>query len=513
MSKVREAFEAFLSDLKKVPRERACDFLHSQWSEVAKQDYYLPTKAYLVPSHLTDFWKFLILYGRERKQWSHFDLSRPLNQYKRFWSLAEAENKYTDQPEFLTVFVFRLLCQQHSFLISRQRVAHFFRQTRAIYLETTMDLASTAFNPIGAFEKHFGLKLEDFLLLAESTYQVFRQHARADMRDFASQSPTEIKGALRPALELLTANERRYRELYQSTSPAELNERPYEFNPGLRYPIFRSGPDYWCPFPELIVYAATKGLLFLLSDTFGSKFSRAFGDLFADYARRLTSSSLKTATVISEAEERQLGFLGKTNDFTVIADGKAALFECKTSALFSSAKRHATIQEIETDIRKNLVNPEKRKGLIQLYEKYRAINGRELPPLIASKYENVRQIFPVLLLYDHVQQANGPQTLRNLLLRELKRAEIPEFPFQIWHIEELENLFELCGQDGFWDVVSEKFDTEKYRFCDLNTLLFERTGKNYLRAFGFLPGGNTPATRILKELADQHSLILRASAS
>jgi len=505
MSEVTESFEEFLSDVKKVPRAQMCAWMHSQWTGISKLDYFDPSKPYFVPGQLADVWKFLILYGRQRKHLGHFDPSRPLNRYKRFWSLAEAENKYADQPEFLTVFVFRLLCQQQSFLISPQRVEQAFRQTRAIYLEGEPKLPAAAFNVAGNFMSHFGLRLEDFLSLAESLYGYFKDGPVASKRDFASQVPPALHEKLGLALEILSADEAKYRDLHESASAVELNERPYEFNPSLRYPIFRSGQDYWCPFPELIVYAATRGLFFLLSDTFRSRFSRTFGELFSDYARRLTKSSLGSATVLSEADERQLGLEGKTNDITVIIQDVAVLIECKASALFSAAKRHATVEEIRADIRKNLVNVEKGKGLIQLYEKYRAIGAGELPPALAAKYQQVGRSFPVLLLYDRVQQANAPQTLRNLLLHELREAGIPEFPFQIWHIEELENLYELCGRAGFLEVVREKFDGTKYRYCDLNTLLFESTGRGYLRAYGFLPAGDTRAAQIIKQLTENRS--------
>lgn len=93
--------------------------------------------------------------------------------------------------------------------------------------------------------------------------------------------------------------------------------------------------------------------------------------------------------------------------------------------------------------------------------------------------------------------------MRNLLDAELKAAGISAFQFQIWHIEELENLFEIIQPSDFLRAVAEKSKDPKFSSWDLNTYLFERVRRRYLRPFLFVPKGDTPALRTLSSLADR----------
>ena len=144
-----------------------------------------------------------------------------------------------------------------------------------------------------------------------------------------------------------------------------------------------------------------------------------------------------------------MGWTGKTNDFTLLIGKHAILFECKTSALFFSAKKHASLEEVRQDLKKNLVNPEAKKGLFQLHEKIEAIKSKKLPPELNRRYEAVERFYPVVLLYDQILFANKPETLRNVLDSELRSSGIADFRYQVWHMEKLENLFELVtAKDG-----------------------------------------------------------------
>ncbi len=234
------------------------------------------------------------------------------------------------------------------------------------------------------------------------------------------------------------------------------------------------------------------------------QFSRVFGDLFAIYSAQLAMSKIGAAAILTEAEERRLGWAGKTNDFTLLIGDLAVLFECKTSALFLSAKKHASLEEVRQDLKKNLVNPKAKKGLFQLQEKISAIKSKKLPEELNRRYEQVKKFYPVILLYDQIQFANKPEALRNVLDAELRACGIADFRFQVWHVEELENLLELVAAGDLARVIAKKFEGEKAIQWDLNTLLYEETGKKhrYLCPFMFIPKGDTSALRILESLSD-----------
>jgi hypothetical protein len=61
------------------------------------------------------------------------------------------------------------------------------------------------------------------------------------------------------------------------------------------------------------------------------------------------------------------------------------------------------------------------------------------------------------LPYSQIELANVPQVFGNLLRAELKRCGIgDDFGLQIWHVEELENLFELIPRDEFVPIIESK---------------------------------------------------------
>lgn len=207
-------------------------------------------------------------------------------------------------------------------------------------------------------------------------------------------------------------------------------------------------------------------------------------------------------SVLTEAEERALGWEGKTNDFTVIEGDTAVLFECKNSALFSQSKRLSSVEAILCDVRKNIANSEDRSGLFQLYDKMEAIKSNRLPPPVADRYKGVQQFFPIVLLYDQIQHANADRVLGNLLRSELRRHGVEGFSFQIWHIEEVEDLLSLVPANNFVPTVREKCWDARYRQWDLDTYLYEKTKIRHLRPFMFVPPTQTKAEEILRSIAD-----------
>jgi hypothetical protein len=174
--------------------------------------------------------------------------------------------------------------------------------------------------------------------------------------------------------------------------------------------------------------------------------------------------------------------------------------------LFFDSKKESSIETIAKDIRKNLANPKHRSGLFQLYDKIEAIKNKKLPKPLNAYYENVREFFPVLLIHDRIEYANHPQTFRNLLDAELRAAGIQGFRYQLWHLEEIENLFEIIPSTSIGSALEEKFLNASYKPWDLNTYLYEKTERRFshLRLFFFVPKGETEALKIIRSLADKN---------
>jgi hypothetical protein len=198
-----------------------------------------------------------------------------------------------------------------------------------------------------------------------------------------------------------------------------------------------------------------------------------------------------------------LGWRKKTNDITVLLGDSALFFECKNSGLFALAKRSANAEELATDARKNLVNSVKRKGLYQLHDKIASIRAGELPPDLAQRLATIKHFYPVVLLHDQISLANKPECLRNIIDADLRMNGIVDFDYQIWHVEELENLLALIAPRDIPGMIAEKFKDEDFRTWDLSTYLAKITGIARLNPPLVFPRGDTRAWRIVKSQVEQ----------
>jgi hypothetical protein len=481
-TKTERAFKRFRQRVRQVPMGSGLEWFHETLVKLADDGFLVAD--WLSAFELAAVAKYVVLFGTPHgtKQW--LDLARVLNPYKDFWAAAESENPYASDDQFLGTFIFRLVYQQLPFLVFPERVQSLFAGARDLYLP---DAATTK-----QFERLTKIPLAAFFGVAEKLYVPFRERASA--------TTDILRGALsgvdpiyvEAVMKVICATAAQFDQLYQKTHAQSLAEKPYEFNPLLRYPVIRLGPRFYAPFPELIAYATTRGLYFHLLDEIGNEFSEAFASAFECYSARLVRAKLGESVVLTEEEERSAGWHGKTNDFTVFDQDKAALFECKTSGLFFSSKSRASVADLQTDIRKNLANPKDRSGLFQLYDKLQAIKEKRLPSALMARYAPAKEFYPVIILYDRIQFANTPAVLGNLLQGELRAAGITGFDFQIWHIEEVENLCELLPRDEFIRVVAKKFATARLHDQDLNAYLYSRIQRRYLHPHLFVTQGRRP---------------------
>lgn len=492
-TKTQRAFKRFHKHLKQVETASGLNLLHGLFANLADKGFLVSNWEH--PSQLAALAKYLVLFGAQRPKKPWYDLAGLLNPYKDFWAAAESENIYENDEVFLGTFIFRFIYQQLPFLIFPERVESLFDHARKLYA------ADTSISK--QFEDRAKIPLTVFTSVAQRLYELFRSAPSANSDGLRREISAAEQHHLDAALEVLAATASRFEQLYAKTRAQTLAEKPYEFNPLLRYPLIRLGVRYYAPFPELIPYAATRGLYFYLLDEFEKEFSEAFGLAFQRYSAELARTKLATLHVLTEEDERGAGWRGKTNDFTVFDQDKAALFECKTSGLFFRSKSHASLSEVQADIRKTLANSEDRSGLFQLYDKLKAIKEKKLPPPLMARYGAAKEFYPVIILYDRIQHGNAPHVLGNIIKKELAYTGITDFDFQIWHIEEVENLCELLPAEEFIRVVAKKFSSQSLHNKDLNAYLYSRTQKRYLRPHLFLPRGEGRAWQTVKSLADE----------
>ena len=434
----------------------------------------------------------MALFGTTKhKQRALFPMDPPLNALKRLWQLAENVNAYSEQPDYFATFVLRISYQQLPFVIHPDRVGPML--SRMCELLSTPDMKHYVANRLGA-------TYDEFLPGFQGMFATFTSKSDIGRESFERNS--EMKAAAK----LLSANRLSRTVFYkQKLELKRPEQKPYEINSLLRYPIVEDDFRLFCPYAQLIAYAATRGLYFRFNEQDGDEFREPFVKSYEAYVARLLSRDALGAEVITEDDERKLGWFGKTNDVTAIFGNSAVLIECKLSGLYVEAKREASLDLIVKDVRKQIADGRERRGVFQLYDKIDAINRGLLPAQLQDRFKRVSNFYPVLLLFDDIAHANAPEVLGNIVRDELKANGVDGFQYQIWQLEELQWMIE-CAGSSFVGWIAEKF-SRKMQMMDLGGFLADKSGKQFLKQTMFLPRGEGGGFDKLRSLADKYENI------
>jgi hypothetical protein len=491
---LRIAFQQYLYAIESVPSPGSFASIHAAFKELSDNNFHIPQKRWLNAFELAYVSNYTAMFGtNKRKQKLMIPIDAPLNKLKKLWKLAEESSAYSDRNDYAGTFALRITYQQLPHVIHPARVLPMLSRMNSLMAGNEM----SAYTP-----KKFSVKCDDLFNVTKALFQRFTQFSMQTDRDVASIADEDT---LAVALNLFCAT-RLERTIFHKNR-LELKsaaEKPYEINSLLRYPIIRHGEELYCPYPQLIGYAATRGLFFRCCDEDGDKFRAPFAKSNESYVKRMLSEAMPDAEVLTEDDERRLGWGGKTNDVTVIRGDSAVLIECKLSGLYVNAKRTASPESIIADVRKQIADARDRRGLFQLHDKLQAIQTRLLPQSLLDKYTNVKHFYPVLLLFDDISQANAAEVLGNIIRDELRANGIDAFEYQIWNLEELEWLTEQSGADSLsW--IAEKFST-KNQAMDLSSFVADKAHREFLRPIMYLPEGDTRAIQILKGLVAKYAV-------
>jgi hypothetical protein len=491
---LRIAFQQYQYAIESVPSPGSFASIHAAFKELSDNNFYIPQKRWLNAFELAYVSNYTAMFGtNKRKQKLIIPIDAPLNKLKKLWKLAEESNAYSDLPDYAGSFALRITYQQLPHVIHPARVLPMLSRMNSLLSGNEM----SAYIPM-----KFSVNCDDLFKVIKALFQRFTQVSMQTDREVAGIADQDT---LAVALKLFCAT-RLERTIFHKNrlEVKSAAEKPYELNSLLRYPIIRHGEELYCPYPQLIGYAATRGLFFRCCDEDGDKFRTPFAKSNESYAKRLLSKAMPDADVLTEDDERRLGWAGKTNDVTAILGDSAVLIECKLSGLYVNAKRTASPENIIEDVRKQIADAKDRRGLFQLHDKIHAIKTGLLPQKLFDKYKNVKHFFPVLLLFDDISNANAAEVLGNIIRDELRKNGVDAFEYQIWHLEELEWLMEQSGTDSLaW--IAEKFSS-KYQAMDLNSFVADKAHKEFLRPIMYLPEGNTRAIQILKGLVAKYAV-------
>ena len=492
MREVRVALNRYVYEVSRLPYPGAFGFIHQNISDLIRHDFHIKQKPWLNPFELASIANYVALFGSTKRNHRRlFDISPPLNTLKVLWKLAEKEGEYSSSLAYEATFVLRWVYQQLPFTIHPLRIRRVLSLVGEIF---SSDLFFNYMpNKIGLSGK---------MLVATST-RLLEHFSKSSMSTEQDLLGLTSASAMASTLKLLAvARPARLTFFNQKLRVESPVEKPYEVNSLLRFPIAKHDGNYYAPYPGLIGYAATRGLIFRLAEEDKEKFREPFVRSYEEKTTQLLKDMMPEAEILTEEDERRLGWAGKTNDVTAILGDCAVLIECKLSGLFVEAKRSASPELMLADVRKQIADGKSRRGLFQLHDKCLAIRSKLLPPALMERYKTVRRFFPVLLLFDAVQHANAAETLGNIIGEELRAYDVAEFDYQIWHLEELSWLAEYCGESAM-EWIADKFSARN-RNTDLNTFIADKAGKTFLKPVMYMPQGNDKAFEILARLSKKY---------
>jgi hypothetical protein len=246
----------------------------------------------------------------------------------------------------------------------------------------------------------------------------------------------------------------------------EFNDKfEYTYNPMRACPIIRMPykrkDSLVCPILTLLFWRITSGLYYEICDE--KDFGDNFGGSFQKYVGSVIEKANKNKTINFIKEEEY--YVGKNRKDTVdwvVYDRDSALFiECKTRRMILPAKielKDSSIIEKELD--------KMAKIILQIYK---AINDYRSSLYPSFKYEEERQIYPVILTMEDWFLFGYKRLgiLNEMVIKEFNNINLPieyinKMPYSICSVEEFEDVMQLIQITNIRKLMNKKvFDKEK----------------------------------------------------
>ena len=485
--------------VRELPFDGLFHTFHDMFGRIRTEGFHKTADRGLIAYQLAALLKYIIVYGEDLKR-GPWDMARYINAWKGLWRAAEREQTYSRDPDTVATFLLRFMYANLPFSQHQELIHSNLRRALSLFVTYPSQYTHRTFDFNAEFLSRYHLTPEHLIRLGWEFYQAFLRRVDWTEKELESVVPMGLKPSVPQALSILAGSRQKFIHGYREVQATEARQAPYEPNPLLWIPIVVANGRYYAPYPELVAYAATRGLFFRCGSELGAAFHEAFGDWFEAYVGGLLRTKVRSGEVIGAAKEKELGYTGKNVDWTVLLGNAGLLVECKSSALFLPGKILATPSVVSDDLAKNLVG--EGKGLFQLHEKLQAVKKGDLPATLRERYSHITTWYPVVILYDQIQHGNSKPVLGNLLDSALRDAGIANFDYQIWHIEELENLLELVPEADLILQIRRKWEDPKMFHWDLNTYLHSIFGHDRLKSYILLPEKDSVSYKILEELSD-----------
>ena len=240
-----------------------------------------------------------------------------------------------------------------------------FGRTRYLYdemlnNEETPDFIKEIINI--KFENIFGLPLIDFIDIGFLLTAASRANKGGLDRGYFEKArelgiPIPNDDIIKLCLKHVTCDQNKYKKICKERELGEEYLRAYKFNPLLEYPIIRpwncsdkkdpKNDKFIAPVPDLLIYRFTVGLYYQLFNTFGTKFTDAFGDLFGLYVGEILKWYNLQGKVLSEQDVKQhlenytgRKYTGKIPEWVILCDDGVILIECKATKYTQDVYEH-----------------------------------------------------------------------------------------------------------------------------------------------------------------------------
>lgn len=377
--------------------------------------------------------------------------------------------------EDLVSILVRLAYQQFPF---QEEVYHALPRHLLLYLDT--HVASPPIDPDAALLKKIGLSIKDFMTIGIAFYAASLEHSTFD-RKFVENTPISslqpyVKSEKVTAfLSVAAADFETFRNLCLREAQRFPKAGLYRFNPLFDRPvIIRRDGSLCVPLPLLLPYVVTKGLYYDFLDQFsddsGNPFSEWFGHAFEQYGGLLLRHTFGSENVIEEPVYDKPERRGP--DWTVIQGNTAIIFEFRSGRLTKRAKTYGDYEEIIKLLKRNVLEtlgkiPSKIEGLK---------SGRTGIPL-----SGVTEYIPCVVTYEPLY---SHELFLDVIARELRNENVPEFDFELMSIEDLEWLLAWSTYEEPVKFIRKKWSNPEWKVMSARRLIGKRAseeGINKLR--------------------------------
>lgn len=398
---------------------------------------------------------------------------------------AELVRKVPKKEELVSILV-RLAYQQFPF---QEDGYHALPRHLLLYLDT--HVPSPPIDPDLTLLNKTGLSIKDFITIGIAFYATALEYSAFDRKLVENTPISTLQPYVKPEkvtafLSMAAADFATFRNLCLQEVQQFPNAGLYRFNPLFDRPIIIRKDGLLCvPVPLLLLYVVTKGLYYDFLDKFsganGNPFSEWFGHAFEQYGGLLLSDAFGCENVFGEPVYGKSERAGP--DWTVTQGNTAIIFEFRSGRLNKRAKTYGDYEEIVELLERNVLETLK-KIPIKIKDLKSGAAGISL--------SGVTEYIPCVVTYEPLY---SHELFLDVITRELRNRNVPEFDFELMSIEDLEWLLAWATYEKPVEFIQKKLANPKWKIMSTRKLVEERAAKK---------GVNKLRNRFLEETINKY---------